>query len=67
MALPASKTKDELSKLSDDALLAYFSDHARYDPQAPKGSQYAIRLGSKPFFSQDTSTLFQKFKAACRA
>lgn len=62
MALPMSKTHAELKLLDKESLFEYFCDNARFDPTSPPSSCYAIRVGSKTLFSDDTANLRDKFE-----
>lgn len=52
--------------MSDDRLFRYFANNARYHRDAPVGSRYSIRLGSRSLFSDDTADLRKQFCAAVR-
>jgi len=66
MALPASRSPDELAEMTDEQLQKYFEDHARYFRENPPDSQYAIRLGASSLFSHDTLDLREQFIATVR-
>lgn len=65
MALPASKSPEELAKLDDKRLLEYFIRHARYLDDIPLQC-YAIRLGTVSIYDNDTAALRDKFFNAVR-
>lgn len=60
------RTAQELRRLGDKRLFEYFASFARYFVQNPPDSRYAIRLGSRHLFAEDTAELFEKFKTAVR-
>ena len=60
------KSKDELAKLDDNALLDYFLDQCGYYWDAPENSLYSIPLGNRILFSSDTVELKAKFFKAVR-
>lgn len=61
MALPALST-ELLITMKKHELLSYFMDYARRIPDAPRsGPFYAIRVGSKTLFDNDTYELRKKF------
>ena len=66
MAIPATKDKDQLKRLSDKKLLDYFLNHTRYFKDNPADSVYAIRLGSRSLFAADTAELRDKFFEAVK-
>jgi hypothetical protein len=65
MAMPGLPIEDVI-RLKTRDLFEYFCDNARYLPAAPagRGYSYAIRLGSKTLFSDDTYDLRLKFNRA---
>lgn len=67
MSLPATKTPEELQRLSKDELFAYFEDHARFIADTPLAkNRYAIRFGSKTLCDGDTYDLRKKFERAVK-
>lgn len=62
MALPCLPTEDILI-LDRKRRFEYFCEFSRYIEDAPqmRGHQYAIRVGSKTFYSDDTRDLRDKF------
>jgi len=67
VSLPATKTPEELQRLSKDELFAYFEDHARFVDGAPnRKNRYAIRFGSKTLRDGDTYDLRKKFERAVK-
>lgn len=66
MALPSSKTSQELAAMKHGALVRYFLSHARFMPDAPPRHRYAIQLGSRSISDSDTQLLRDRFIAAVR-
>lgn len=64
MALPAPLSPSELTKLDKEGLWMYFCQNARYTDSPDCRYQYAIRLGSKTIWSNDTYDLREKFVRA---
>lgn len=58
-------TLARVNQLSDDELLTYFSNNARYDASSPHQC-YSIRVGAKVVFDADVERLRQKFFALVR-
>ena len=69
MALPISKTIDQLKALNDDQLFDYFVKHSRFNSQSPKNACYSIAVGIRThaLFSGDTGDLREKFFKAVRS
>ena len=66
MALPFNQPLAAILALDADQLFQYFSDNARFIPDAPN-KPYAIRLGNTTFFSNDTYDLRLQFNRAVGA
>jgi hypothetical protein len=62
MALPALATSD-LLRMNKDEQFEYFCSYARFDPTSPQ-KPYAIRIGGKSLFSDDTMELRRMFNKA---
>jgi hypothetical protein len=60
MALP---TISNLESMNSGSLWAAFARLARYIPDAPvQGPLYAVRVGSKTLYDNDTMELYKKFR-----
>ena len=64
MALPA-QTFAQVKAMSPSGRTSYFQTYGRYFPDSPN-KPYAIRVGSKTFFSNDTMDLRKQFDKGMR-
>jgi hypothetical protein len=65
MALPALDL-ETVRKMDKAGRTGYFENYARYSEDSPCCLHYAIRVGSKTLFSEDTADLRQKFDKLLR-
>jgi len=53
--------RSELADFTNDELLDYFMEHARYFERNPENARYSIPYGASHLFAADTAALRDKF------